>query len=351
MSSLTLSDVRKRFGELETIHGVSIDIADGEFVTLIGPSGCGKSTLLRMMAGLESVSGSAISIDGKVLNHVPPEDRDIAMVFQSYALYPHMTVAENMGFSLKLRGVPKADIDAAVGKAADFLNLRSLLERHPRALSGGQRQRVAMGRAIVRQPAVFLFDEPLSSLDAKLCVQMRQEIKDLHQRLGTTFVYVTHDQVEAMTMADKIVVLKDGKTEQVGRPPDLYERPANRFVAGFIGSPSMNFLECVIERGALTTKEGTSLGAFKGAGNGREEVVQGIRPENIKLHPEGFPARITMVEPTGSETILSLDIAGQRVVANLRDRFNPQVGDDIRLAVDMDASHIFDDGGNRRQPT
>ena len=243
MAEVSVREVFKSFGSVEVIHGVSVDIADGEFVVLVGPSGCGKSTLLRMIAGLEEISGGEIGIGGRVVNDLRPKDRDIAMVFQNYALYPHMTVAKNMAFSLKLRRESKQVIDQKVNRAAEILGLESLLDRLPKQLSGGQRQRVAMGRAIVRDPQVFLFDEPLSNLDAKLRVQMRTEIKELHQRLKTTTIYVTHDQIEAMTMADKIVVLRDGVVEQIGSPLDLYDEPANLFVAGFIGSPSMNIIE------------------------------------------------------------------------------------------------------------
>src|SRR5919106_2541598 len=243
MAAVEIRNVRKAFGSTAVIHGVSVDIGDGEFVVLVGPSGCGKSTLLRMIAGLENITSGEIRIGERVVNRVPPKERDIAMVFQNYALYPHMTVAANMGFSLKLRGAPKTEIETRVRRAAEILGLVPLLERYPRQLSGGQRQRVAMGRAIVRDPKVFLFDEPLSNLDAKLRVQMRGEIKELHQRLKTTTVYVTHDQVEAMTMADKIVVLHDGVVEQIGAPLELYDRPNNLFVAGFIGSPAMNFVK------------------------------------------------------------------------------------------------------------
>src|SRR5271170_1687211 len=242
MASVDVVNIRKAYGTVEVIHGVSVSIDDGEFVTLVGPSGCGKSTLLRMIAGLESITDGAIKIGGRVVNTLAPKDRDIAMVFQNYALYPHKTVAENMSFALKLRHTPKPEIEARVRRAAEILDVAPYLARYPRQLSGGQRQRVAMGRAIVRDPQVFLFDEPLSNLDAKLRVQMRTEIKELHQRLKTTTVYVTHDQIEAMTMADKIVVLHDGVVEQIGAPLDLYDRPANQFVAGFIGSPAMNFL-------------------------------------------------------------------------------------------------------------
>src|SRR6202142_2462006 len=249
MASVAIRDVRKSFGATSVIHGVDISIRDGEFVVLVGPSGCGKSTLLRMIAGLENITSGEIKIGDRVVNNVPPKERDVAMVFQNYALYPHMTVGANMGFSLKLRGAPQQEIDARVNRAAEILGLGPYLERFPRQLSGGQRQRVAMGRAIVRDPQVFLFDEPLSNLDAKLRVQMRTEIKALHQRLKTTTVYVTHDQIEAMTMADKIVVMHDGRVEQIGAPLEVYDRPQNLFVAGFLGSPSMNFVEGVLTSG------------------------------------------------------------------------------------------------------
>src|SRR4051812_24750896 len=259
MASVEIRDVRKTYGAVQVLHGVSVDIRDGEFVILVGPSGCGKSTLLRMLAGLESISGGEIRIGPRVVNDVPPKERDIAMVFQNYALYPHMTVAENMAFSMRLRRAKRSDIEVRVNRAAEILGLTKLLARYPKELSGGQRQRVAMGRAIVRDPKVFLFDEPLSNLDAKLRVAMRAEIKELHQRLRTTTVYVTHDQIEAMTMADKIVVMRDGIVEQMGAPLDLYDRPANPFVAGFIGSPSMNFINGTVADGGFRTSDGILL--------------------------------------------------------------------------------------------
>src|SRR3989475_2434555 len=255
MASVAIRDVRKAFGAIEVIHGVDVLIDDGEFVVLVGPSGCGKSTLLRMIAGLENITAGEIRIGERIVNNVPPKERDVAMVFQNYALYPHMTVAANMGFSLKLRGAPRSEIETRVRRAAEILGLSPLLERYPRQLSGGQRQRVAMGRAIVRDPQVFLFDEPLSNLDAKLRVAMRTEIKELHQRLKTTTVYVTHDQIEAMTMADKIVVMHDGIVEQIGTPLELYDRPDNQFVAGFIGSPAMNFLKGQVKSNGAGTED------------------------------------------------------------------------------------------------
>src|SRR5579872_5338841 len=287
MSSVHIRDVRKSFGGFEVLHGVTIPIEDGAFVVLVGPSGCGKSTLLRMLAGLENITSGTISIGDRVVNNIQPKERDIAMVFQNYALYPHMTVADNMGFSLKLRGANAGDIKKGVARAAEILDLTKLLDRYPRQLSGGQRQRVAMGRAIVRDPQVFLFDEPLSNLDAKLRVQMRTEIKELHQRLKTTTVYVTHDQVEAMTMADKIVVMHDGIVEQIGAPLDLYDRPANQFVAGFIGSPAMNMIKGRIRNNGSASFEGPAGVKFSLPGSGTasdgQPAVYGVRPEHFSL--------------------------------------------------------------------
>src|SRR5471032_1980376 len=287
MSSVQIRDVRKSFGGFEVLHDVSIPIEDGAFVVLVGPSGCGKSTLLRMLAGLENITSGTISIGDRVVNNVQPKERDIAMVFQNYALYPHMTVADNMGFSLKLRGASSDEIGKGVKRAAEILDLTPLLDRYPRQLSGGQRQRVAMGRAIVRDPQVFLFDEPLSNLDAKLRVQMRTEIKELHQRLKTTTVYVTHDQIEAMTMADKIVVMHDGRVEQIGAPLELYDKPQNIFVAGFIGSPAMNFLQGAIRANGkleFTGPGGVKL-PLKRAPNGSDgrKAIYGVRPEHFVL--------------------------------------------------------------------
>src|SRR5476649_2725121 len=282
MASVAIRDVRKSFGATAVIHGVDVSIRDGEFVVLVGPSGCGKSTLLRMLAGLENITSGEISIGNRIVNNLPPKERDVAMVFQNYALYPHMTVAANMAFSMKLRGAPKDETENRVNRAAEILGLLQLLERYPRQLSGGQRQRVAMGRAIVRDPQVFLFDEPLSNLDAKLRVQMRTEIKELHQRLKTTTVYVTHDQIEAMTMADKIVVMHDGRVEQIGAPLELYDRPQNMFVAGFIGSPSMNFLGGAIKNnGRLEfTGPGSASLPLAGAPTGSDgrAAIYGVRP-------------------------------------------------------------------------
>src|SRR5262249_45516844 len=289
MASVAIRDVRKAFGATAVIHGVDISIRDGEFVVLVGPSGCGKSTLLRMIAGLENITAGEIRIGNRIVNQVPPKERDVAMVFQNYALYPHMTVAANMGFSLKLRGTARGEIDKRVARAAEILGLTPYLERFPRQLSGGQRQGVAMGRAIVRAPKVFLFDEPLSNLDAKLRVAMRTEIKALHQRLQTTTVYVTHDQIEAMTMADKIVVMHDGIVEQIGEPLDLYDRPANLFVAGFIGSPAMNFFKGRVEGGRFVADSGVSLPIANGAAANGGRASYGIRPEHLHVADDGVP--------------------------------------------------------------
>jgi multiple sugar transport system ATP-binding protein len=347
MASVEIRAVRKSFGVVEVVHGVDIDIADGEFVILVGPSGCGKSTLLRMIAGLEKISGGDIVIGDRVVNQLPPKERDIAMVFQNYALYPHMTVAANMAFSMKLRGAPQTEIDQRVDKAAQILGLGELLHRYPRQLSGGQRQRVAMGRAIVRDPQVFLFDEPLSNLDAKLRVQMRAEIKELHQRLKTTTIYVTHDQIEAMTMADKIVVMHDGIVEQIGEPLDLYDNPRNLFVAGFIGSPAMNFINGKIRRNGgdatVETADGVTLPlAPSSAGSDGQAVVYGVRPEHLKLSDQGVPATVTVIEPTGSEIQVLGKIGGQDISAIFRERHKFAPGHGIELMPMLDHVHLFD---------
>ena len=354
MASVGIREVKKSFGSTEILHGVSIDIVDGEFVTLVGPSGCGKSTLLRMIAGLEGITSGEIAIGDRVVNNVAPKERDIAMVFQNYALYPHMTVAENMAFSLMLKNAPKAESDTRVNRAAEILGLVPLLSRYPRQLSGGQRQRVAMGRAIVRDPQVFLFDEPLSNLDAKLRVAMRAEIKELHQRLKTTTVYVTHDQIEAMTMADKIVVMHDGIVEQIGRPLELYDHPDNLFVASFIGSPAMNFLRGEIggENGVHSFQGagGISLALNGSAGAARgTPVVLGVRPEHLKLQDDGFPVEIVVVEPTGSEIqIIGRTPGGEEIAANFRDRHAFEPGQTVRLAVEPGLIHLFNGETGRR---
>jgi len=351
MASVDFVDVRKSFGSHAVIKGVNVDIRDGEFVILVGPSGCGKSTLLRMLAGLEHISGGEIRIGPRVVNDLPPKDRDIAMVFQNYALYPHMSVADNMAFSLTLKNAGKAEIEQRVKPAAEILGLSHLLDRFPRQLSGGQRQRVAMGRAIVRDPQVFLFDEPLSNLDAKLRVSMRTEIKNLHQRLTTTTVYVTHDQIEAMTMADKIVVMQDGRIEQVGAPLELYDRPANLFVAGFIGSPAMNMLAGRLDpadREVFVTHDGTRipLGADH-RGEGGRELVCGIRPEAITL---GGPIQIEVVviEPTGFESQVLGRLGATDVTCVFRERITAKPGERIAVSVNPRALHLFDAASGQR---
>jgi multiple sugar transport system ATP-binding protein len=352
MASVEIRDVRKSFGAVETIKGVSVDVPDGSFVVLVGPSGCGKSTLLRMIAGLEDVTSGEIRIGDAVVNNVPPKERNIAMVFQNYALYPHMRVAQNMGFSLRLGGVAKDEIAKRVGRAAEILGLMPLLRRYPRQLSGGQRQRVAMGRSIVRDPRVFLFDEPLSNLDAQLRVKMRTEIKELHQRLKTTTIYVTHDQIEAMTMADRIVVMRDGLIEQVGGPLELYDRPENLFVAGFIGSPSMNFIPGELTGdGGFRSRDGVSLPLGE-APREKRPIILGIRPEDLVrggapgLIPFSFPVRV--IEPTGSEVQIIGTFEGNEIVAALKGRDAPKAGEVASLAFDPAKVHLFaPDSGKR----
>ena len=358
MASVGFKNIQKAYGSVKVIHGIGFDIRDGEFVVLVGPSGCGKSTLLRMLAGLEEITGGEISIDGKVVNDLESKDRDIAMVFQSYALYPHMTVRENMGFSLRLRNADKALTEQRVDNAARILNLDQLLDRHPRELSGGQRQRVAMGRAIVRDPKVFLFDEPLSNLDAKLRVAMRAEIKALHQRLKTTTVYVTHDQIEAMTMADRIVVMHDGIIEQIGTPLELYDHPGNLFVAQFIGSPSMNVIEGSL-RGTGDSPEVEAAGtrwpvpALASGGTG-QAVHYGIRPGDIHLAPtgHGIAAKVIVVEPTGAETELLLEVGGPgqttQLVVVIHGRTAAKPDETVYLAIDADKAHVFDTASGKR---
>ncbi len=354
MASVGFRNIVKAYGTVKVIHGIGFDIHDGEFVVLVGPSGCGKSTLLRMLAGLEEITDGEISIDGKRVNDLESKDRDIAMVFQSYALYPHMTVRENMGFSLRLRNADKALTDQRVLDAARILNLDQLLERHPRELSGGQRQRVAMGRAIVRDPKVFLFDEPLSNLDAKLRVAMRAEIKALHQRLKTTTVYVTHDQIEAMTMADRIVVMHDGIIEQIGTPLELYDRPGNLFVAQFIGSPAMNVVAGTL-RGTGGQTEVEAAGTRwpvpeQVAGAPGQAVHYGIRPGDVHLAPpgQGIAARVIVVEPTGAETELLLQVGDTQLVVVIHGRTAAKPDEIIHLAIDAEKAHVFDSASGRR---
>ena len=352
MASVAIRGVRKSFGTISILHGVDITIRDGEFVVLVGPSGCGKTTLLRMIAGLENITGGEIHIGERVVNNLPPKERDVAMVFQNYALYPHMTVGANMAFSMKLRGAPQSEIDMRVNRAADILGLSHLLTRFPRQLSGGQRQRVAMGRAIVRDPQVFLFDEPLSNLDAKLRVQMRTEIKELHQRLKTTTVYVTHDQIEAMTMADKIVVMHDGRVEQIGVPLELYDKPGNLFVAGFIGSPAMNMIKGHIRANGAVAFEGAAgvklvLGDVPAGSDGRA-AIYGVRPEHFSLSEDGAEAVVKVVEPTGSELQVVATLAEQEIIAVFRERHKFKPGDKIRLRPDPQLVHLFDETTGKR---
>jgi multiple sugar transport system ATP-binding protein len=351
MAKVTISELRKAFGAVEVIHGVDIEIADGEFVVLVGPSGCGKSTLLRMIAGLESITAGRIAIGERVVNDIPPKDRDIAMVFQNYALYPHMSVAKNMAFSLRLKKVDPAEVARRVGNAAGILGLTALLDRYPRQLSGGQRQRVAMGRAIVRDPQVFLFDEPLSNLDAKLRVQMRAEIKELHQRLGTTTIFVTHDQVEAMTMADKIVVMQDGLIEQIGAPLDLYDRPDNLFVASFIGSPAMNLIRGIAhtDGGLAVEAHGVRLavpGAHQLADG--QPVVYGVRPEHLDLAQDGIEAEIAVIEPMGAETQVLFRFGDGNLTAVFRERHDFAPGQRVHLRPRADQARLFDAGTGQR---
>jgi multiple sugar transport system ATP-binding protein len=342
MASVTVRNAVKKYGDVQVLHGVDLDIPDGSFVVLLGPSGCGKSTLLRMIAGLESVTGGDIEIAGERVNDKHPKDRNIAMVFQNYALYAHMTVKDNMSFSLALKKRPQSEIDEKTAWAAKILNLEPYLKRFPRELSGGQRQRVAMGRAIVRDPAVFLFDEPLSNLDAKLRVQMRTEIKELHERLKTTTVYVTHDQIEAMTMADKIVILRDGVIEQEGTPLDVYDNPANLFVAEFIGSPGMNMIRGVVEGDALKSDSGLTLPLPKGhKARSGARAVYGIRPEHLGLG-KGLTATVNVIEPTGPEMHIYADLGGEEVCAITNERLAISRGTSISLAPRLDKVHLFD---------
>ncbi|MDP9789356.1 MULTISPECIES: ABC transporter ATP-binding protein [Agrobacterium] len=350
MASVELKDIRKSYAALDVIHGISLDIADGEFIALVGPSGCGKSTLLRMIAGLEEITDGDILIGDKVVNGMTPRERNIAMVFQSYALYPHMTVAENMGFNLKLAGQPKNIIEERVAEAARMLDLGKLLDRKPSQLSGGQRQRVAMGRAVVRNPAVFLFDEPLSNLDAKLRVQMRSEIKALHQKVGTTSIYVTHDQIEAMTLADRVVVLNHGRIEQQGTPLELYKTPANLFVAAFIGSPAMNLIEGVVDgegdQPAARLKDGTAIriAASRKVKRG-QPVTIGLRPEHIGSAIGGdisLTGRTVLVEPTGAQTHVVFELAGDQVTAVVDGEQPVKVNTPFAATVHHERVHVFD---------
>lgn len=354
MATVEIKELHKSFGDVEILHGISFTIPDGAFVALVGPSGCGKSTILRLIAGLEEITSGEIHIGDNIINDVEPKNRNIAMVFQNYALYPHLTVAQNMGFSLKLLKKPKAEIERAVQHTAEILGVNKLLHRLPKQLSGGQRQRVAMGRAIVRKPQVFLFDEPLSNLDAKLRVQMRAELKALHRRLATTTVYVTHDQIEAMTMADIVVVMRDGNVEQVGRPLELYDKPVNQFVAGFIGSPAMGFLPATTKVGSseMVLLDGQVLSKPTCAALDGGYII-GLRPEHIQLGGNGasFKATIEASEQTGSETLLLARLADQEITILLRERFDTPIGDVHTFVIDPTAVQVFDSKTGARLET
>ena len=343
MADLAIRNLVKQYDKTEVLHGISLDVEDGEFVVFVGPSGCGKSTTLRLIAGLEDATGGEIAIGGRVVNNLEPKDRDIAMVFQNYAIYPHMTVRKNIGFGLRTSKMSKADKEARIDEVAGILGMTDLLARKPSQLSGGQRQRVAIGRAMVRDPAVFLFDEPLSNLDAQLRTQMRLEIKKLHQRVGNTIIFVTHDQVEAMTMADRIVIMKDGHIQQVGTPAEVYHKPANTFVARFIGAPSMNMLSGTVANGALRMTSGSTLELGDNLPEGRDVTV-GVRPED--LHPGDGPALVrgpvTVREPLGHETLIYVGAEGQEVIAKADGRTPPQVGEEVTLTAAVDTLHIFD---------
>ena len=353
MGALAIRDIRKTYNQdTHILKGINLEIEAGEFLILVGPSGCGKSTLLSMIAGLDSPTSGSIHIGERDVTHLPSKDRDIAMVFQSYALYPNMSVAQNIAFGLEIRKVPKAEREAAVQRVAQMLQIGHLLDRKPGQLSGGQRQRVAMGRALARDPKLFLFDEPLSNLDAKLRVEMRAEIKQLHQRTRTTTVYVTHDQVEAMTLGDRIAVMKDGLVQQFGSPAEIYGKPANRFVAEFIGSPAMNMVDASCHGGVvaahgidldLTARQRAALGV-----RGDGDLVYGLRPEDIKLADDGLPGELTMIEPTGPETYATVDTAIGALTARIPGLLAAQVGDRVCLRWSPDDAHLFDRASGNR---
>ncbi|RCS23589.1 sn-glycerol-3-phosphate ABC transporter ATP-binding protein UgpC [Phyllobacterium salinisoli] len=355
MATVSLRKIVKRYGTVEVVHGIDLDVRDGEFVALVGPSGCGKSTTLRMIAGLEDISGGALEIGGKVVNDLPPRARNISMVFQSYALYPHMTVRENMGFSLKIAKRPQKEIDERVQAAATILDMTPLLERRPSQLSGGQRQRVAMGRAIVRQPEVFLFDEPLSNLDAKLRTQMRTEIKKLHAKVKATTIYVTHDQVEAMTLSDRIVIMRDGHIEQIGTPDDVFRFPATRFVAGFIGSPPMNLDEATVDDGKLVFASGESLPLpvqFRDKVTAGQRVVFGLRPDDFYPTGHGLSSSdaaniqrldlpVSVTEPMGNETLVTVEFNSQEWMSRMLNPRPLAMGEKVTMSLDLSQAHLF----------
>lgn len=346
MAQVELKDLTKVYGKTEVLHGIDLTIADGEFVVLVGPSGCGKSTTLRMIAGLEDITGGEVKIADRMVNNVEPKDRDIAMVFQNYAIYPHMSVRKNIGFGLRTSKLSKEDKERRIDEVAEVLSMTDLLERRPSQLSGGQRQRVAIGRAMVRDPAVFLFDEPLSNLDAQLRTQMRLEIKKLHQRVGTTIIFVTHDQVEAMTLADRIVIMKDGHIQQVGTPSNVYQNPANTFVAQFIGAPSMNMINGQVKGKQIELSNGAKVDLPKPSDGAN--VILGIRPNDLLVaNGSGkakalFEGTITVVEPLGAETLVYTDVGGQEVIATAPGRTPPKVGAKVTLTAEAESLHLFD---------
>ena len=351
MANITLKGVKKSYGNNAVVHGVDVDIADGEFIVIVGPSGCGKSTLLRMIAGLEVITGGEVSIGGKVVNDLEPKDRDIAMVFQNYALYPHMSVYDNMAYGLRIRKLSNADIETRVQKAAKILELGTFLQRKPRELSGGQRQRVAMGRAIVREPAAFLFDEPLSNLDAKLRVQMRLEIQKLHRELKTTSIFVTHDQVEAMTLAQRMIVMNAGRAEQIGAPMEVYDNPASMFVAGFIGSPAMNFLSGVVKNGGLDLDENVrvALPAAIGEKTGDGDAITlGVRPEHFTVTVDGMPFRVENAEALGADSLVHGYIAGALCVVRVDGHSRHANGQTLRVTPATDKLYFFDSTSGAR---
>ncbi|WP_203076791.1 sn-glycerol-3-phosphate ABC transporter ATP-binding protein UgpC [Falsiroseomonas ponticola] len=351
MATLTLSAVRKQFGATQVLHGIDLEVADGEMIVVVGASGCGKSTLLRIVAGLETPSSGIVRIDGRDVTALEPADRDIAMVFQNYALYPHMSVFENMAYGLKIRGMPMPEIRKRVAEAAEMLEIGPLLDRKPRQLSGGQRQRVAMGRAVVREPKLFLFDEPLSNLDAKLRVQMRAEIRRLQKRLGVTSLFVTHDQVEAMTLGDRLVVMHKGRAAQVASPMEVWGRPADTYVAGFIGSPAMNFLGATLAAGgtAAALKAGPTIAFADGARPGADgtPITIGIRPEHVAVSPDGLPLTVDLVEPLGSETVIHGRLPGNEVLVARLPIAAGDIGAVLPLALPAEAFHVFDGAGVR----
>ncbi len=351
MSTITLNNVKKRYGNNQVVHGVNAEIADGEFIVIVGPSGCGKSTLLRMIAGLEAISEGEVSIDGKVVNQLEPKDRDIAMVFQNYALYPHMNVYDNMAYGLKIRGLGKADIDTRVQEAAQILALEPFLSRKPRELSGGQRQRVAMGRCIVREPKVFLFDEPLSNLDAKLRVQMRLEIQKLSRDLKTTSIFVTHDQVEAMTLAHRMIVMNAGRVEQIGAPMDVYDNPASIFVAGFIGSPAMNFLPGIVKNAQLALGDGVEIAlpeALSRTATENDAITLGVRPEHVAVAATGMPFTVETTEALGADSLLHGKLVGHRVVVRVDGHARHVPDEVLNVLVASEKLYFFDSSSGKR---